>query len=79
MNLIVLSRAEGIIARLQPFKSCERQPAVRLLQFYGMLRPPRSDFLLPTRLLRWGRVGEKNRKREKAEAAAKVMPLPRRI
>src|SRR6266436_2987122 len=56
-----LGRAKGSVTRLQPFESGERQPAVRLLQFDGMLCPPCGDFLLPARVLRVYSARDKNR------------------
>src|SRR5882762_5501696 len=55
MNLAVLCGSKRVVAWFQPFKSGQRQPPVRFLQFGRMRCSPVGDFLLPAAILRqWG-------------------------
>src|SRR6266478_3955638 len=52
MDFVVVGRADGIVATLEPFKANERKPAIRLQEVRDVLRAPCGEVFLPGSLLR---------------------------
>ena len=52
MDFVVVGRADGIVAALEPFKANERKPAIRLQEVRDVLRAPCGEVFLPGSLLR---------------------------
>src|SRR5229473_1965509 len=52
VNLVVGGGTEGVIAGIQPLKTCQSEPTVRFLELGGVLLAPSSDFALPRGALR---------------------------
>src|SRR5260370_1424478 len=52
VNFVVGGGPEGVIAEVEPLKTCQGEPTVRFLELGGGMLAPSGDFALPPRALR---------------------------